>query len=537
MTAGEVAELGPMTTVDPRIEIRLSTAGRAMRWLAAAYALVVLLSVLLEPLQRALPEGPVSVRPISPASAVSLAVMAVGALLAGDVRRTVSTPIGWRRVGLGLCVLAGLFGLGVMALYLTGADQNWDGRFGSVPAFAIGVINLALGLAVLFLVSRREGRIIAGQISGLLVFSLSGVIFLGYAFGDPSLGRVFRTPEISFQATVTALLIAIGVVLIRPASGLLSMASSPGIGGRTLRRFGPVVLLAPALLLLVTRALPTSERIDATAFLAVSFGILLLVFLGVLVRVIDVATVEAATAAARAERAKIGLEQEAPIASRVADVLHIVDINETDGWEVVTRFRPGTGVVAGDTSAVRTLPDGSIGVVMVDVTGHGAEPALRAIRIRDLLLHSLAHGHDPADTLGYLGWAGNDDLLASSVVMRIEPAAGLASISSAGHPPIIHIGPQHAELVAPTGPLVYLDPDSKYQVATIEMAPGDTLILFSDGVADVQRTRDGLPEPQALADMLVAEGGVPERSADLSIGFGDADPTDDQSVVVIYRRR
>jgi serine phosphatase RsbU (regulator of sigma subunit) len=121
--------------------------------------------------------------------------------------------------------------------------------------------------------------------------------------------------------------------------------------------------------------------------------------------------------------------------------------------------------------------------------------------------------------------------------MRIEPSTGVASLASAGHPPVIHIGAQEAELVAPTGPLLYLDPDSQYQVARIEITPGETVILFSDGVADVQRTRDGLPEPQALADMLLAEGGVAQRSADLAIGFGDPDPVDDQSVVVILRRR
>ncbi|HEY5891245.1 MAG TPA: PP2C family protein-serine/threonine phosphatase [Acidimicrobiia bacterium] len=536
MTTAQVAELGPETAVDPRIEIRMATVGRLVRWIAAATALVVLLSVLIEPLKSFLPEGPVFVRSISPASAVTLAIMAVGALLAGDTRKAVATSLAWRRLGLALCGLAGLFGLGIMLLYMTGQDPAWDTRLGSVPAFTVGLVNVALSLAVLLMVSRREGRIIAGQVSALLVFSMTGVIFLGYAFGDPSLGRVFQTPEISFQAALTAFLTAIGVVLIRPASGLLATASSPGIGGRTLRRFGPVVLFAPAILLLITETLPSTERIDATALLAVTFGLLLLILLGTLVRVIDIATLEASAAGARAERAKKGLDQEAPIASRISDALHLVDVSETDGWEVVTRFRPGSGVVAGDTSAVRTLPDGTIGVVMVDVTGHGAEPALRAIRIRDLLLHSLAHGHDPADSLGFLGWASNDDLLASSVVMRIDPATGIVSFSSAGHPPVIHIGPQAVELVAPTGPLLYLDPDSKYQVASIEMTPGDTLIMFSDGVADVQRTRDGLPEPQALADMLLAEGGVPQRSADLTIGFGEADPSDDQSVVVVFRR-
>lgn len=536
MTLEEVAELGPKTSVDPGVEIRVATAGRVMRWLATAYSLLVLCSVLAEPIGRWLPDGPIFVRAIAPASAIFFTVMAFGALFAGDTRRVVKTSVVWRRVGIALSTAAGLFGLAIMIVFLTGTDHLWNERWEGIPAFAEGLILVALGVAIPLVVSRKEGRVIAGQVSSLLVFSMSGVIFLGYAFGDPSLGRVFQRPEISFQATVMGCLVALGVVMIRPASGLLATVSSPGLGGKILRRFGPVVLLAPAALLLIAEAFPSGERVDATAFMAISFGLLLLVLMGLLVRALDLAEVEASAAAAKVERVGVGLTQEAPLAANLSDVLHVVEVSQTEGWEVVTRFRPGLGVVAGDTSAVRTLPDGSIGVVMVDVTGHGAGPALRAIRIRDLLIHSLAHGHNPADALDYLGWASNDDLLATSVVMRIDPQTGVAEVSSAGHPPVIHIGTQEAELVSPTGPLLYLDPESKYQIAQIDVTRGDTLVLFSDGVADVQRDRDGLPEPQALADMLLAEGGVAARSADLTLAFGDPDPDDDQTVVVVYRK-
>lgn len=535
MTENEVAELGPKTRVDPAVEIRVATVGRIVRWVAVIYSLLVLLGVLIEPVGEALSSGPVHVRPISGSSAVALATMAFGALFAGDTRRTVDSSVAWRRVGVVLSTFSGVFGILVMLFYLVGIEDNWNGRFGTVPAFVVGVVLTALALAIPLLVSRKEGRVITGQIFSLLVFSLSAVIFLGYAFGDPSLGRMFRRPEISFQAAVMALLISVGITLIRPASGLLSTASSPGAGGRALRRFGPVVLLAPAVLLLLAESLPAGDRVDAVAFVAVSFGLLLLILLGVLVRVIDVTAVEAATSGAQAERAKVGLTQEAPLAANLSDVLHLVEISEVDGWEVVTRFRPGHGVVAGDTSIVRTLPDGTMGVVLVDVTGHGAEPALRAIRIRDLLFHSLALGQGPSEALAFLGWAAPDDVLASAVILKVDPATGEAALASAGHPPAIHIGTQNAELVKPPGPLLYLNRDSIYESTEFQVSPGDTVVLFSDGVADVQRTRDGLPEPDALADMLLAEGGVAERSADLVIGFGEADPTDDQSVVVVFR--
>ncbi len=536
MAEFDVAALGPKTRIDPRVEVRMAIFGRVMRWIAAAFSFAILLGAWIAPIGEALPEGPVFVRKITPTGAMGLAVMSVGALFAGDVRRTASSSVVWRRLGLVLTSITATFGLYVMMFFITNRTGQWNANLGAMPAFAVGLSLFALGIAVPLMVSRKEARVVAGQVAALLIFSLSGVIFLGYLFGDPSLGRLFQRPEISYQAVLGALLTALGVVLIRPGSGLMSTASSPGAGGRLLRRYGPLVLLAPAILLFVTEAIPAGDRIDAVAFVSVVSGLFLLILMGALVRVIDVTAIEASTAGAQAERAKVGLEQEAPLTSKLADALHLVDVSDgVEGWEVVTRYRPAHGVVAGDTSAVRSMPDDTIGVVLVDVTGHGAEPAVRAIRIRDLLLHSLALGQNPADCLGFIGWAGADDVLASGVVVRLDPATGRAIVASAGHPPTIHIGTQKAELIEPTGPLLYLDPQSVYTHAEIDLAPGDALVLYSDGVADVQRSRDGLSEPEALADMLLAEGGLAERSADLVLGFGDPDPEDDQTVVVIYR--
>jgi serine phosphatase RsbU (regulator of sigma subunit) len=221
----------------------------------------------------------------------------------------------------------------------------------------------------------------------------------------------------------------------------------------------------------------------------------------------------------------------------MTEMFHVVDLEGVEGWDVATRYRPGSGSVAGDTSAVQLLPDGNVGAVLVDLTGHGADPAVWAIRIRDLLVQSLVAGATPTRALGMVGWALPEDFLASAIVLKLDPATGSVVLSSAGHPPAILVSEQRAELKSPTGPLLYLEHSSLYEEHEFRLEMGDTLVAFSDGIADVQRTVNGRTEPEILADLLLAEGGVATRTADLVLGFADPSPSDDQTVVVLRRER
>jgi len=531
--ADQVAAPGPTTTVDPRVEGRLANAGRIIRWMATGYAFVAMLGLVV-PVLRRLPPGPPLVRVLPTASAISLAILTMGILLAGDMRQAIGQKVVLRRVGVVLCLAAALFGGVIVAVFFANRNDIW-GVAGEVPAFSVGVVLVVLGVSAPLSVSRIEARVVAGQVGAFLIFSLTAVIFIGYVYGTSSVGRLFVRPEISFQASLTSVLAAIGVVLIRPASGLLSTASSPGAGGRLLRIFGPIVLFTPALLLLIAENVSSGDRIDVLAFIAVGLGLFLLVLLSFFVRALDETYIEAATKAAEAERARIGLQQEAPVVTRISEMLHTVDIEDSEGWEVATRYRPGTGSVAGDASVVRVLPSGSLGAVVVDLTGHGALPAVWAIRVRDLLLHSLICGSSPAEAMAEVEWSAPGDTLASAMVMTISPERNRALLCSAGHPPVILVTSQEVELKRPTGPLLYLGSEAGYEEAGFDVSRGDTIVAFSDGVADIQVTENGRTQPEILADMLLAEGGNAARTADLVLGFAQPEPTDDQTVVVIRR--
>ncbi|MFZ0012942.1 MAG: PP2C family protein-serine/threonine phosphatase [Acidimicrobiia bacterium] len=531
--ADQVAAPGPKTTVDAKVESRLVATGRVFRWIAALFALIVLAGTFFEPL-RGIPPGPGMVRDVPVASGLSLTVLAFGALIAGATYGSVGANVVWKRVGTVMSLAAAVFGGFILSVFFTNTTDIW-GEGLAIPSFSVGMILILLGAAVPFSISRIEWRVIAGQVGALLVFSLTAAIFLGYVYGDPSVGRLFLQPPISFQASVLSVLIAVGTLLMRPASGLLSTASSPGAGGRLLRWFGPVVLLTPGLILLITELVPPTDRVDVLAFVSVGFGLFLLILLSFFVKALDETALEAANQAARARRATTGLEQEAPVVSGMAELFHLVDVEGIDGWDVATRFRPGRGSVAGDASAVHKLPDGSLGAVLVDLTGHGADPALSAIRMRDLILQSMVSGRSPTDALGLVGWSVPEDVLASAVVMKIEPSTGTVTLCSAGHPPAIVVGTQEATLKAPTGPLLYLEHAPLYEEHRFVLEQGDTLVAFSDGIADVQRAVNGRTEPEMLADLLLSEGGVATRTADLVLGFADPEPKDDQTVVVVRR--
>ncbi len=530
--SNQVSAPGRQTLIDPRREAKVIAAGRVFRWAAVGYAILGIIGLFI-PAARGIPPGPAGLRDLTAPAAIGLAVVAIGSLLSGETSPTISTRASTRRMGLAFSLGGGLFGLFIVLIFVydgTGIWRAWP----DIPAVSVGVTLTVLGAAVPLSIHRSETRVVAGQVCALLVFSLAAMIGLGYLHGDRS--EPFLWPAISFHTVLTGVLVATGVFLMRPGSGLLSVASSPGSGGRVLRWLGPLVLLTPAGLLFLIESDPFNDRVDLVALLSVGVGLFLMLSLAVFVKALDETAMRAATSAAQAERARIGLEQEAPVVSRLSKMLHLAEVDsDHDSWEVATRYRPGHGSVAGDASLVRTIGAGRIGAVLVDVTGHGEEPAILALRVRDLLAQSLVIGLTPAQALNSVSWSTPGDVLASAIVVTISQEDGSGLLCSAGHPPAILVGMQDAVLIEPSGPLLYLEPSAEYSDQEFTMGPGSELVLFSDGVGDVQRMEEGRTEPELLSDLLLAGGGTATGTAELVLGFADPEPGDDQSVVVIRR--
>ena len=159
------------------------------------------------------------------------------------------------------------------------------------------------------------------------------------------------------------------------------------------------------------------------------------------------------------------------------------------------RYLPGTTgmAVGGDWYDLLQLPDGRVGLVVGDVQGHSIEASAVMGQLRIALRAYAAEGHSPGAVLartGRLLAELDTDLFATCCYLSLDPATGEVNAARAGHPQParIHAGQGTAvELDLPGGPPLGVDPAAHYPESATVLAPGETLLLYTDGLIE---TRD-----------------------------------------------
>ncbi len=114
------------------------------------------------------------------------------------------------------------------------------------------------------------------------------------------------------------------------------------------------------------------------------------------------------------------------------------------------------------------------------------------------------------------------------------------SYSNAGHNPPLHWDSRAGRVrrLTPTGPALGIMQDPPFTSRTLDFAPGDMLVMYTDGLVHAGKRRgmpmdvgamlrsvleDQDPTPQALADALLAQ----------AVSLDDDRPADDISVLVL----
>lgn len=213
------------------------------------------------------------------------------------------------------------------------------------------------------------------------------------------------------------------------------------------------------------------------------------------------------------------------------------------GLELGSHYQSGSELVGGDYYDVFALGDERWGIVLGDVCGNGPEAASRTALTRHSVRTAAMFDHDPAHVLGALNTAllrSGDDRFTTAVFARIEPRPGggfVARLASGGHPPpvLCHPDGRTEELDVP-GPLLGIVADVALATRDVELAPGDVLVLYTDGLVEA-RSGGELYGPERLRDAIarhrsepvndIAEAVVAEASA-----FAGA-VSDDIAIVVL----
>jgi serine phosphatase RsbU (regulator of sigma subunit) len=202
--------------------------------------------------------------------------------------------------------------------------------------------------------------------------------------------------------------------------------------------------------------------------------------------------------------------------------------------------------VGGDLYDFLELDDGRLAVVLGDVTGHGVE-ATADMAMAKFVFRSLAREHpEPGDFLSHANDVIVDEIAPGKFItmtyLAVDPVRGDVATASAGHPsPRLVLADGSVRGLDVSGIVLGIDPAQEYEEVRAELAPGATLVLYTDGVVEARRRGElyGLERLDALLTERreLSPSELAHAVAEDARRYSGGELGDDLAVVVIRRVR
>ncbi|WP_030252871.1 SpoIIE family protein phosphatase [Streptomyces violens] len=163
------------------------------------------------------------------------------------------------------------------------------------------------------------------------------------------------------------------------------------------------------------------------------------------------------------------------------------------GCDTATRYLPGTrlGRVGGDWFDTIKLPGSRTALVVGDVMGHGLNSAAMMGQLRTAVQTMAAIDMQPEQllrSLDDLAQRLGDNYLATCLYVIYDPIESRLTLANAGHipPVIVRAADGRSELLdLPTGAPIGVG-GVPFDAVTVPVAPGDRLVLCTDGLVEVR---------------------------------------------------
>ncbi len=216
------------------------------------------------------------------------------------------------------------------------------------------------------------------------------------------------------------------------------------------------------------------------------------------------------------------------------------------GWETWLYTKPAREV-GGDLVDYIQLDDNRLGLTLADVADKGLGAALMTVKLQ-ATLRALAPDHERLDALGthvntILCRDGIPSRFVSLVYLEIKPESGRVRVLNAGHFPPLVLRKRDQEAMPKGGPALGLTPLATYEEHSIELHPGELLLVYSDGLTEARDEDGAFFEDHHLAPVLRTLHGRTAKAAGerllmhLSDFVGDEKAHDDLSIIILRRRR
>lgn len=215
-----------------------------------------------------------------------------------------------------------------------------------------------------------------------------------------------------------------------------------------------------------------------------------------------------------------------------------------DGVDLAARYRPsGEGIeVGGDFYDAFDIGGGEWTVALGDVCGKGPDAAALMGMVRHTIRAAAIRERAPARVLSTVnaavGGQTSEDQFCTAIAARLRPQEDqvIVWICVAGHPPpLILRGDGSLHWIRGAGALLGVFDDARLAEDELRLAPGDTLVLYTDGVTE-ERGAQGSFGEEGIAAVLEGAAGasateIVSRIERAVLAHGQGKPRDDIAIL------
>ena len=242
------------------------------------------------------------------------------------------------------------------------------------------------------------------------------------------------------------------------------------------------------------------------------------------------------------------VDQEMIAAGRIQTGFLPIKPPQIPGWQLAAALEPSRQT-SGDFYDFIPFPDGRMGIIIADVADKGAAAAL-FMTLSSSLIRTYAADYEARPEL-VLGETNrriladtHTDLFVTVFYAVLDPDTGTLLYSNAGHNPPYHFQSDGGAVrpLTRTGIPVGILEDSTWAMGTVQLSPGDALVLYTDGVTDAQDAYGGFFSSEQLLATVQANLGRPAEEIQEAIltaiheFAGGAPQFDDVTLIVLGRK-